>query len=165
MGLRQLSPGLASRKNHPMMDTTWFEKLIVRAITFLLMVIITVSTLSLFYLFAINSWHGLVEMKTSMDLQESVQRAFGGIFVVLLGLELLETLKTYLTHHRFRLEVVLVVGSIAVARHIIQLDFEHISGGYLAGLGVLIASLVSGYFLLQKIPESKGGNQPAPPAH
>ena len=80
--------------------------------------------------------------------------------MVLLGLELLETLKTYLTHHRFRLEVVLVVGSIAVARHIIQLDFQHATGGFLAGLGVLIASLVAGYYLLQRIPGSKGGNYP-----
>lgn len=144
-----------------MFNTLWFEKLIVRTITVLLMFIIAVSTLSLVYLFVINTWSGLETMKTSADLQAGVQRAFGGIFVVLLGLELLETLKTYLTHHRFRLEVVLVVGSIAVARHIIQLDFEHTSGGYLAGLGVLIASLVAGYFLLQKIPESKGGNLPA----
>jgi uncharacterized membrane protein (DUF373 family) len=143
-----------------MFNTLWFEKLIVRVITVLLMVIIAASTLSLIYLFAINTWSGLAEMKTSLDLQEGVQRAFGGIFVVLLGLELLETIKTYLTHHRFRLEVVLVVGSIAVARHIIQLDFAHVSGAFLAGLGVLIASLVTGYYLLQRIPESRGGSMP-----
>ena len=143
-----------------MINTAWFEKLVVRAITILLMLIIALSTLSLAYLFALNTWDGLASMKTSLDLQAGVQRAFGGIFVVLLGLELLETLKTYLTHHRFRLEVVLVVGSIAVARHIIQLDFEHIGGGFLAGLGVLIAALVAGYYLLQKVPESKGGSLP-----
>jgi uncharacterized membrane protein (DUF373 family) len=141
-----------------MIHTSWFEKLVVRAISILLMIVVAVSTLSLFYLFAIHVWERVGEMQTTLDLQEGVQRAMAGVFVVLLGLELLETLKTYATHHRFRLEVVLVVGAIAVARHIIQLDFHHTDGAFLAGLGVLIASLVIGYYFLQRIPESRGGN-------
>jgi uncharacterized membrane protein (DUF373 family) len=143
------------------MNTLWFEKIIVRVISILLMVIIGMSTVWLAVLFALNTYGVVKKLETAVDLQDAVQRAFGGIFVVLLGLELLETIKTYLTHHRFRLEVVLVVGSIAVARHIIQLDFHHVDGGFLAGLGVLIASLVFGYYLLQKVPESRGGSQRA----
>lgn len=135
-----------------------FEKIIVRAVSVLLMAVIAISTLWLFFLFAVNTWDHLGSTKTALDLQAVVQRAIGGLFVVLLGLELLETLKTYETHRRFRLEVVLVVGAIAVARHIIQLDFHHVDGAFLAGLGVLIASLVAGYAVLQRVPESKGGS-------
>jgi len=141
-----------------MFNTVWFEKFIIRAIMILLMVIITVATLWLFFLFAVNTWQRVGEVRTMLELQEAVQQGLGGLFVVLLGLELLETLKTYVTHHRLRLEVVLVVGAIAVARHIIQLDFHHTDGGFLAGLGVLIASLVFGYYILQRIPESRGGS-------
>ena len=147
-----------------MLNTSWFEKIIVLSITILLMFIITLSTGWLFYLLATNSWHGLRDVSNAVELQDSVQRAIGGVFVVLLGLELLETVKTYMTHHRFRLEVVLVVGAIAVARHIVQLDFHHTDGAFLGGLGVLIASLVIGYYFLQRIPQSKGGNLVETPA-
>ena len=145
-------------------DTTWFEQIIVRLIMILLMAIIAVSTIWLFVLFSVNTWDRIGDVKNMLELQEAVQRGIGGVFVVLLGLELLETLKTYITHHRFRLEVVLVVGAIAVARHIIQLDFHHTDGPFLAGLGVLIASLVYGYYILQRIPEARGGSLPAAPA-
>lgn len=151
-----------------MFNTAWFEKIIIRALELLIMAIIAVSTGWLFFLFAVNLYPRLQEVGRVKELQEVVQGGLSGIFVVLLGLELLETLKTYATHHRFRLEVVLVVGAIAVARHIIGLDFDHASGSFLAGLGVLIAALVSGYYLLHRIPESDGGNLPAeagkPPA-
>ena len=54
-----------------------------------------------------------------------LQRGFGGVLVVLLGLELLDTLKAYFSEHHIRVEVIIVVAMIAVGRHIIQLDFEH----------------------------------------
>ncbi len=141
------------------LNTTWFELLIIRVLMILTMAIVTLSTVWLFVLFGTNLWEKMGNVHNALELQEAVQRGIGGIFVVLLGLELLETMKTYITHRRFRLEVVLVVGAIAVARHIIQLDFHHIDGGFLAGLGVLIASLVYGYYILQRIPESQGGSK------
>jgi uncharacterized membrane protein (DUF373 family) len=146
-----------------MLNTSWFEKLIIRAITILLMFTIAVATLWLCFLFAVNTYDRLSSVRDAMALQEVVQQALGGVFVVLLGLELLETLKTYATKHRFRLEVVLVVGAIAVARHIVQLDFRRADGAYLAGLGGLIAALVIGYCFVQRIPEAKGGSRPAEP--
>ena len=97
------------------------------------------------------------EIENTMDLNAGFQRAMAGIFVVLIGIELLETIRTYNTHRRFRLEVVLVVSAIAVARHIIQLDFHHVDGATLAGMGFLIIALVVGFYLLQKMPNGLSG--------
>ena len=144
-----------------MINTSAFEKIIVQAIAILLMVIIGVATVWLFLLFAINMWSSLQGIRTALDLQETVMRALSGVFVVLIGLELLETVKTYARHNRFRLEVVLVVSAIAVARHVIQVDFHQVTGTFLGGLGVLIASLVVGFYLLQRVPQSAGGNKDA----
>ena len=141
-----------------MLKTEWFEKIILRTLSILLMVIIAVATMWLVFLFAFKTWERIGDMRTTLEMQQAVQNGLGGIFVVLLGLELLETIKTYAAHRRFRLEVVLVVGAIAVARHIIQLDFHHIDGVFLGGLGVLIAALVGGFYVLQRIPESQGGS-------
>jgi len=77
---------------------------------------------------------------------------------VVLGLELLETLRAYFTEHRVRLEVILVVAIIAVGRQVIQIDFEHTPGMVLLGLSGLILALTLGYFLIKKshVPVAPG---------
>ena len=62
----------------------------------------------------------------------------------------METLKTYFHEHRVRVEVILIVSIIAVGRHIIQVDYEHMSGSQLIGLGGLMLALTGGYFLVTK---------------
>jgi uncharacterized membrane protein (DUF373 family) len=84
-----------------------------------------------------------------------LQRGFGGVLIVLLGLELMETLKTYFSEHHIRVEVILVVAIIAVGRHIIKLDFEHVSASLLFGLSVLMIGLTTGYFLVRRSHASK----------
>jgi uncharacterized membrane protein (DUF373 family) len=79
-----------------------------------------------------------------------MQRAFGGVLVVVLGLELIETLKVYFHEHQVRVEVIMIVGLIAVGRHVIQIDYVHEEASQLFGLGALIVSLALGYFLVGK---------------
>jgi uncharacterized membrane protein (DUF373 family) len=67
----------------------------------------------------------------------------------MLGLELLETLKTYFQDYHIRTEVILVVAIIAVGRHIIQTDFEHTSGSVLVGMAALIVALAVSYYLVR----------------
>ena len=89
-------------------------------------------------------------------LTEAVQRGFAGVLLIVLGLELLETLRMYFAHHRVRLEIILVVAIIAVARHVINLDFHDLSGAEIAGVGALILALTGGYYLVKK-----SGGEPA----
>ena len=57
---------------------------------------------------------------TSVDvLRELVTRLFGGVLIVVLGLELLETFKVYFHEQAIRVEAVIVVAIIAVGRHVI----------------------------------------------
>jgi uncharacterized membrane protein (DUF373 family) len=56
------------------------------------------------------------------------------LLLVLLGLELLETVRTYFAEHRIRLEVIMIIAMIAVSRHIITIDFEHADGVWLTGV-------------------------------
>jgi uncharacterized membrane protein (DUF373 family) len=79
-----------------------------------------------------------------------MQQSFAGVLIVVLGLELLETLKTYFAEHHVRLEVILVVAIIAVGRHVIQIDFEHTPGTVLLGLSSVILALTVGYFLIKR---------------
>ena len=79
------------------------------------------------------------------ELQQAVQALFAGVLLVVLGLELLDTLRNYFIEHRFRVEFLISVALIAVARHIIQLDYEHTSAGLVAAIALLIFGLAASY--------------------
>ena len=134
-----------------------FERAAIVVLQLLLMVVIAMAIFEMSVLvfegianrFASNT--GVVAaVDTVSDLQRVVQRAFGGVLLIILGLELLETLRTYFVEHRIRLEIILIVAIIAVGRHIIQLDFEHVSGVTLLGIGGLMLALAGGYFLIKR---------------
>ena len=67
------------------------------------------------------------------------------VLLVVLGLELLDTLRNYFIEHRFRVEFLISVALIAVARHIIQLDYEHTSPWLVMAIALLIFSLAASY--------------------
>jgi uncharacterized membrane protein (DUF373 family) len=116
----------------------------------LLIVIVLVATFVLYLLLVKNLLTQLTRIESSAGLLPAMQQSFAGVLTVVLGLELLETLKTYFTEHQVRLEVILVIAIIAVGRHVIQVDFEHTSGTGLLGLSGVILALTSGYFLVKK---------------
>ncbi len=128
----------------------YFERAVLHVAQILLMLVILVTVIELWYLFGIAIRDRLEHIDTIPALMLAVQRAFSGVLLVVLGLELLETLRVYFTHHRVRLELVLVVALIAVSRHVINLDFEHLTGTTIAGIAALIVALTAGYYLVRK---------------
>jgi uncharacterized membrane protein (DUF373 family) len=127
-----------------------FERGVIYAAQVLLALVIAAALVQLWYLFAIAIRDHVDDITTVPMLTLAVQRAFAGVLLVVLGLELLETLRVYFTHHRVRLELILVVAIIAIGRHIINLDFEHVTGTTLAGIAALIAALAAGYYLVRR---------------
>lgn len=125
-----------------------FEALIIALLQLLLVVAVTVGTAQLFILFIKRLPGSWAAIDTADDLHTVMQRAFGGVLVVVLGLELIETLKVYFHEHQVRVEVIMIVGLIAVGRHVIQVDYENVEASQLIGLGALIVSLALGYFLV-----------------
>ena len=74
-----------------------------------------------------------------------------GLFLlVLIGLELLETIRTYVEDHRVHVEVIMLVALIAVARKIILLDSGEIDPFFLIGIGFIVLALSAGYYLIKK---------------
>jgi len=132
-----------------------FEALIISLLQLLLVIAVTVGTAWLFYLFFSRLPRGLSAIATTADLHSAMQRAFGGVLVVVLGLELIETLKVYFHEHQVRVEVIMIVGLIAVGRHIIQVDYEHVDAWQLVGLGALVVSLSLSYYLIGRAAKPK----------
>jgi uncharacterized membrane protein (DUF373 family) len=134
----------------------WFERAVLHAAQLLLMLVILLALVLLWYVFVTAVRKHVADISTIPLLTLAVQRGFAGVLLIVLGLELLETLRVYFTEHRVRLEIILVVATIAVARHVINLDFEHIRGVELAGIAGLILALTGGYYVVKK-----AGNGPA----
>jgi uncharacterized membrane protein (DUF373 family) len=84
-------------------------------------------------------------IETIDEFQTAVQSLFAGILLVVLGLELMDTLRNYFIEHRLRVELLLSVALIAVARHVIQLDYEHASPWLVIGVAFLVFSLAASY--------------------
>lgn len=133
-----------------------FERGILHVAQILLMLVIVVAVIELWYLFALAIRERIEHIDNIPELMLAVQRAFSGVLLIVLGLELLETLRVYFTHHRVRLELVIVVALIAVSRHVINLDFEHLTGTTIAGIAALIVALTAGYYLVRKSADSAG---------
>jgi uncharacterized membrane protein (DUF373 family) len=84
------------------------------------------------------------------ELQQAVQALFAGVLLVVLGLELMDTLRNYFIEHRLRVEFLISVALIAVARHVIQLDYEHESPWLVIAIAVLIFALAASYVAVRK---------------
>ncbi len=127
-----------------------FELVIVSVLLVLLMVILLIGTLDLIYVFALNISTRLRESTDAAGVQQNLHMAFGGFLVILLGIELMSTIRMYLIEHQIHVETVFLVAMIAVGRHVIELDYAHASVGLLLGISGILLALSGGYFLLKK---------------
>lgn len=82
-----------------------------------------------------------------LDLGDLLE-IFGVFLLVLIGLELLETIKCYYLEGRIELKVIFTVALIALGRKIIIMEPSKYTGLTLIGIGVIILALVAGYFVV-----------------
>jgi uncharacterized membrane protein (DUF373 family) len=122
-----------------------FDRIVLRVLRGILGLGIIAAVVILVWLVIRELYRTAGHVETIGQLQDGVQALFAGILLVVLGLELKDTLTNYFIEHRLRVELLLSVALIAVARHVIQLDYEHISPGLLAGIALLIFSLAASY--------------------
>ena len=127
-----------------------FELIAVMAVQLLLVVAVAAAIAVLYVLFVNGVRNNLVAISSVAEMQTALQRTFAGVLLVMMGLELIETLKTYFADHHIRIEVILIVAMIAVGRHIVQIDLEHMGGPALVGIAALIVGLAVSYFLVKR---------------
>lgn len=126
-----------------------FESLVVVAVGLVLAVTVAVAVVEL-YLLLFEDLRLGISIETLNSLQEGLQNVFGAVLLVLLGLELIDTLKVYFVDHEVRTEVILVVAMIAVGRHIIQIDYHDTSGLELLGMAAVVIALAVSFYLVKR---------------
>jgi uncharacterized membrane protein (DUF373 family) len=122
------------------------ERIIIHTLIVMMAGILILATIELGYYLVktiLNSDYLLIDLNDLMDL-------FGVFMLVLIGIELLDTIKVYLRHNVVHVEVVVLVAIIAMARKVVALKIEELSGTHIIGIGVLIISLALAYYLIRK---------------
>jgi uncharacterized membrane protein (DUF373 family) len=123
------------------------EKSIIIALICMMTLVVILATLELGWIIIKDIFTEpmfLLEIDELLDI-------FGLFMLVLIGIELLETIiKNYLTENVIRVEVVLVVAIIAIARKVIILDVKDLSGTVLLGIAAIILSLCAGHYLIKR---------------
>jgi uncharacterized membrane protein (DUF373 family) len=130
-----------------------FEKFIVIVLILLMVMIIVVATFvtgSAIVRYIFSSPNYLIDDIELLDV-------LGYILLILIGIELLETVKAYLDDHIIHVEVVLEVALIAVARKVILLDYKEYSGLTVLAMAVLIIALSIGFYLEKHSRNLKNG--------
>ncbi len=74
---------------------------------------------------------------------------FGLFLMVLIGLELMTSIKMYLSDHTIHAEMMMLVALTAVTRKIVILDATKLEPMILFGIGFLVITLSAGYYLLK----------------
>ena len=119
------------------------QAIIAAVLMVLLILVIALSTIHLCVLLGHEVWKPPRFLIPVQDLVE----LFGYFLLVLIGVELLETLKGYIKKNALHARVVLEVAMIAVARKVITTEPSAVSGVTLFGIAALILALGIAFYL------------------
>jgi len=123
-----------------------YEKLMIQVLMVLMAIVLGFATLDLGWLIIKD----IIQAPILLSVEQLLE-IFGLFMLVVIGIELLETImKTYITQGHPHYEVVLSVAIIAIARKVIILDLKEVDSLSLIGIASIIVALTTGYFLMKK---------------
>jgi uncharacterized membrane protein (DUF373 family) len=121
--------------------------MIITILTWLMAFVVLIATVNLIY----NIFWGLATPPYGIFEIDELLSLFGGVFLVLIGVELLETFKAFKADKSINVLMVFMVAMIAMARKVIIMEMNGRSDELeLIGLSAIILSLSVGYYLIKK---------------
>lgn len=127
-----------------------FEKVIYAVLMILLMAVLIAAVVELVWLMITS----LIQTTPWLLETHEMITVLGGFLLVLIGVELLDTIKAYFRENTIHVEIVVLLAIIAIARKVILLDPASMTGYELGvemmGTGVIVVGLAAGYYLIKK---------------
>jgi uncharacterized membrane protein (DUF373 family) len=124
----------------------FYKKSIIYIIMVALAITIAALTVSMVWL--------MVEILGNADFilidKADILGFLGYFLLVVIGIELLDTLIVYTKHHVVKVEIVILVAITAVARELIVQNYETIQPLLLLGLGGILVAAALTYYLVRK---------------
>jgi uncharacterized membrane protein (DUF373 family) len=126
------------------------EKWIYAGLMVMLVLVLIASILDLIVLVI----EALVKITPGIVDTHEMIALLGGFLLVLIGVELLDTIKAYFHENAIHVEIVVLLAIIAVARKVILIDPTNVTpweyGFELMSIGVIVVGLGAGYFLIKR---------------
>jgi uncharacterized membrane protein (DUF373 family) len=126
------------------------ERVIIITLLFGLLLIIIYTTVVFLSLLFGGILSAIQDSFSENNIMKHLHGIFGGFLSVLIGIELLHTIKMYLIEDIVHVEIVLLVALIGISRHVIDLDYKHMEPITIFGIAALIVALSAGYYLIKK---------------
>ncbi|MEO0351320.1 MAG: phosphate-starvation-inducible PsiE family protein [Cyanobacteria bacterium P01_A01_bin.15] len=123
------------------------ETIVSKLLSIAMLIVIFVIMVDLVRFLAV----ALLEPSPVGFFKATLSEIFGLFLSVLIALEILENITAYLKKHVVQVELVIVTSLTAVARKIIILDLEKVTGVSLIGLAVAILALSISYWIVRTI--------------
>jgi uncharacterized membrane protein (DUF373 family) len=136
-----------------------FERIVTWALLLLMAGVVLLATIELAWVLIKDV---LMPPVLLLDVHELLE-LFGMFLLVLIGIELLHTVKAFIIEREVHLETMFTVAMIAVARKMIVLEPKESPVGTMLGIAALVFALAIGYYVMRRsrlensnsIPESK----------
>ena len=122
------------------------ERVIVFYLVILLLISLLLGTLELSRVVL----KGILNSPVFLIESDTLFKSFGLFLVIVIGLELLKSIKSYLVHGTINPAFVVEVAIIALGNKLITMDITHTAPGILIGIGVLLFGLSALYLILKK---------------
>ncbi len=119
------------------------ERVVVGALMVLMTLLVVSATIEL----GVELVRDIVKNPIGLLDRGDIIDTFGTFLLILIGVELIETIKAYLAEKVVRVEVVIEVALIAIARKVIVLDFAHYDPLTVLAIAALIVALGAAYYL------------------
>ena len=135
-----------------------FEKMMIVALIVMMTTVLFLSIIELGWLIGKD----IISQPVLLLEVDELLEIFGLVLLVLIGIELLDSIKTYITENVIHVEVVLIVAIIAIARKVIILDINKYPALTFVGIASIILALSIAYYLIKKIHREKSGQIQTP---
>ena len=123
-----------------------FERIVYTVLILLLGAVLVCSIAELVWQFITY----LISPSLSLLDNREIVAVLGSFLLVLITVELLDTMKAYITENVIHVEVVVLLAIIAIARKVILLDPTSTDSGELIGIGIIVVGLAGAYYLIRK---------------
>jgi uncharacterized membrane protein (DUF373 family) len=131
-----------------------FESWINWAVLLMMALVVLILTVG----FATDIVRDIMAFPTGAITNEQVFGIFGDLLLILIGLELMDSVKGYLRDHKVHVEVILTVAMVALARKVIVVNVKDYQAGAI-GLALLIVALAASHWLLLQRPSRSNPNK------
>lgn len=123
-----------------------FEQVVINSLIVMMILVVSLSIIELAWIIlrdVMTPPYFILEIDQLLEL-------FGVFLLVLIGFELLDTIKAYLEEKVIHMEIVLEVSLLALARKVIILDFEEYGGVEVLALAALILAVAAAFFAVKR---------------